>query len=113
MVNYLEQTPDRMNRVFAALSDPTRRMVLSQLEAEGPQSVTALAGPLSIKMPTVLKHLGVLDDAGLIQREKSGRVVTVSLSPEPLAEASAWLQRYERFWADRLDRLGRLVEQGD
>ena len=100
-----------MNRVFAALADPTRRAVLSQLEEHGPLSVSALARPLPIGMPTVLKHLGVLDDAGLIRRAKQGRVVTVTLSPEPLAEAQAWLSRYQRFWTDRLDRLGRFLEE--
>ena len=111
MANYIESTGgEHIDRVFAALSDPMRRSVLTQLEAEGPLSVTALAKPLPIKMPTVLKHLGVLDDAGLIRREKKGRVVTVTLTPEPMAEAMAWLGRYERFWNERLDRLGRLLE---
>jgi DNA-binding transcriptional ArsR family regulator len=104
--------PHNIDRVFAALADPTRRAVLEQLEARGPLSVTTLARPLPIKMPTVLKHLGVLDDAGLIRREKQGRVVTVSLVPEPLAAAEAWLGRYRRFWVDRLDRLGRFLEDG-
>lgn len=111
MVNYTEAARmERMNRVFAALSDPMRRSVLAQLEAQGPQSVSDLADPLPIKLPTVLKHLGVLDDAGLIHREKRGRVVTITLSPEPMAEAMDWLRRYERFWTDRLDRLGRFLE---
>lgn len=100
-----------MDRIFSALADPMRRAVLSQLESEGPLTVSALAQPLPIKMPTVLKHLGVLDDAGLIRRAKQGRTVTVSLSPEPLAEAQAWLKRYERFWTDQLDRLGRFLEE--
>jgi DNA-binding transcriptional ArsR family regulator len=108
MANYQEPNI-RISRVFTALSDPTRRAVLEQLE-DGPQTVSALAGPLTIGMPTVLKHLGVLDDAGLIRREKKGRVVTVTLQPEPLREASAWLARYERFWTERLDRLGKLLE---
>ena len=99
----------RVSRVFAALSDPTRRAVLEQL-GHGPQTVSALAEPLTIGLPTVLKHLGVLDDAGLIRREKKGRVVTVTLQPEPLREASAWLARYERFWNERLDRLGKFLE---
>lgn len=99
----------QVSRVFSALSDPTRRAVLEQLE-RGPQSVSALAAPLTIGMPTVLKHLGVLDEAGLIRREKKGRVVTVTLQPEPLREASAWLARYERFWNERLDRLGKFLE---
>lgn len=110
MENYSEAEPaERMNRVFAALSDPTRRAVLERLE-EGPRSVSELAKPLPIQMPTVLKHLGVLDDAGLIRREKKGRVVTVTLQPEPLFEAQAWLARYERFWTERLDRLGKFLE---
>jgi DNA-binding transcriptional ArsR family regulator len=111
MENYLDAAGgERMSRVFAALADPTRRAVLEQLE-EGPRTVSDLARPLTIQMPTVLKHLGVLDDAGLVRREKKGRVVTVSLVPEPLSEALAWLQRYERFWADRLDRLGRFLDE--
>jgi DNA-binding transcriptional ArsR family regulator len=110
MANYSEPGSDsQINRIFAAIADPTRRAVLEQLE-DGPQTVSALAGPLTIGMPTVLKHLGVLDDAGLIRREKKGRVVTVTLQPEPLREASAWLARYERFWNERLDRLGRFLE---
>jgi DNA-binding transcriptional ArsR family regulator len=113
MANYPESHDEvRISQVFAAISDPTRRAVLQQLEA-GPQSVSALAEPLTIGLPTVLKHLGVLDDAGLIRREKRGRVVTVTLQPEPLREASAWLARYERFWSERLDRLGRLLEGDD
>ena len=103
--------PERMSRVFAALADPTRRAVLEQLE-EGPRTVSDLARPLTIQMPTVLKHLGVLDDAGLVRREKTGRVVTITLLPEPLSEALSWLKRYERFWTDQLDRLGRFLEDG-
>ena len=108
MENYTHPSA-QVSRVFNALADPTRRAVLEQLE-DGPQSVSALAEPLTIGLPTVLKHLGVLDDAGLIRREKKGRVVTVTLQPEPLREASAWLARYERFWNERLDRLGKFLE---
>ncbi len=100
-----------MSRIFAALADPTRRRVIDRLGAEGPLSVSTLALPLPIKLPTVLKHLGVLDEAGLIRREKQGRVVTVTLVPEPLAAAQAWLERYARFWSQRLDRLERLLEE--
>lgn len=99
-----------MSRVFAALADPTRRRVIDRLGAEGPLSISDLARPLPIRLPTVLKHLGVLDDAGLIRREKQGRVVTVTLVPGPLAAARAWLERYEKFWSQRLDRLERFLE---
>ncbi len=107
MVNHL--TPE-LGRTFAALSDPTRRAILARLEQEGTASITALAEPFAIKLPAVMKHLDVLADAGLIRRSKSGRVVDVRLSPEPLQEAVEWLHRYERFWAPALDRLAAHAE---
>jgi DNA-binding transcriptional ArsR family regulator len=107
MVNY---SIVKLNRTFAALTDSTRRAILARLEAEGPITVSNLAGPLPIKLPAVLKHLGVLEDAGLITRSKAGRIVTVSIDPDPLKDALAWLRRYERFWAPRLDHLARYAE---
>src|SRR3979409_2278073 len=101
MVNYSE----RLNRTFAALVDPTRRAILAQLERQESASVRALAKPHAIKLPAVMKHLDVLDDAGLITRSKAGRTVTVRLSPKPMREAMEWLRRYERFWPDSLERL--------
>ena len=80
MVNY-HQTLDR---TFAALGDPTRRAILARLEREGSATVSQLAQPFSIKLPAVMKHLDVLDDAGLVVRTKTGRTVTVRLSPEPM-----------------------------
>lgn len=102
MVNYGEQ---RLNRVFAALSDPTRRAILARLEHEDALSVSALAEPFAIKLPAVMKHLDVLSDAGLINRSKAGRTVTVEISADPLRKASDWLRRYERFWSESLDRM--------
>jgi len=101
MVNYQQ----RLGRTFAALVDPTRRAILARLEREDGASVTELATPFAIKLPAVMKHLDVLDDAGLITRSKTGRTVTVRLSPEPMREAMNWLRRYERFWSASLDRL--------
>ena len=106
MVNYTDQ----LNRTFAALVDPTRRAILARLEREGGASVSELARPFAIKLPAVMKHLDVLDDAGLITRAKVGRTVTVRLSPEPMKEAMDWLRRYERFWSESLDRLAAYVE---
>jgi DNA-binding transcriptional ArsR family regulator len=106
MVNYHE----RLSRTFAALGDPTRRAILARLEREDGATVSELARPFAIKLPAVMKHLDVLDDAGLIARTKAGRVVTVRLAPEPMREAVAWLQRYERFWSSRLDRLAAFAE---
>ena len=106
MVNYSE----RLDRTFAALVDPTRRAILARLEREESASVSALAQPFVIKLPAVMKHLDVLDDAGLITRTKVGRTVTIQLRPEPIREAVNWLRRYERFWSISLDRLAAYVE---
>src|SRR5882757_1571005 len=99
MVNH----PERLDRTFAALVDPTRRAILAQLERQDGASITELAEPFTIKLPAVMKHLDVLDDAGLITRSKSGRTVTVRLRPQPMREAMDWLRRYERFWSSSLD----------
>jgi DNA-binding transcriptional ArsR family regulator len=106
MVNY----PAQLNRTFAALVDPTRRAILARLEREDGASITELAKPFAIKLPAVMKHLDVLGDAGLVTRSKTGRTVTVRLSPEPMREAMDWLRRYERFWSASLDRLAAYAE---
>ncbi len=100
----------RLDLIFSALSDPTRRAILARLERENGLSVSELAHPFDIKLPAVMKHLDVLADAGLIHRSKVGRTVTVELEPDPLKGAVDWLQRYERFWSPRLDRLARYAE---
>jgi DNA-binding transcriptional ArsR family regulator len=99
-----------LDRTFAALVDPTRRAILARLERGDGASVSELARPFAIKLPAVMKHLDVLDNAGLITRSKVGRTVTVRLSPEPIKEAMTWLRRYERFWSGRLDRLAAYAE---
>jgi DNA-binding transcriptional ArsR family regulator len=102
---------ERLDRTFAALTDPSRRAILARLEREEQgATVSDLARPLPIKMPAVMKHLDVLDDAGLIMRSKEGRTVTVRLAPRPMREAMEWLRRYERFWSGSLDRLTALAE---
>ena len=107
MVNYGE---GRLDRVFAALSDPTRRAVLSRLARSRPLSVTALAEPFDLKLHTVMKHLDVLADAGLIRRAKTGRTVHVEIADGSLQSAAQWLQRQERFWSASLDRLAAYAE---
>ena len=106
MVNY----SDSLGRTFAALVDPTRRAILARLEEQGEATVSDLARPFAIKLPAVMKHLDVLDAAGLVTRAKAGRTVTVSLRPDPLRAARDWLARYERFWTASLDRLAAFVE---
>jgi DNA-binding transcriptional ArsR family regulator len=100
----------QLDRTFAALVDPTRRAILGRLEQEGSLSIGELARPFAIKLPAVMKHLDVLDSAGLIARSKNGRTVAVRLAPEPMEEAMKWLRRYERFWSVRLDRLAAYAE---
>ncbi|HLZ75978.1 metalloregulator ArsR/SmtB family transcription factor [Phenylobacterium sp.] len=107
MVNY---SPS-LDRTFAALTDPTRRAILARLETQESASVSDLAQPFAIKLPAVMKHLDVLDEAGLISRSKTGRTVTVRLRPEPMREAMDWLARYERFWSASLDRLTAQAEK--
>ncbi|HEY1697847.1 MAG TPA: metalloregulator ArsR/SmtB family transcription factor [Polyangiaceae bacterium] len=108
MVNYRSADLDR---VFATLADPTRRAILDRLEREESLSVGELAEPFAIKLPAVMKHLDVLDAAGLITRAKHGRTVDVRLTSAPLRKAAAWLHRYERFWGPRLDRLAAHAER--
>ena len=107
MVNYYQH----LDRTFAALVDPTRRAILARLEREGEASVSELARPFAIKLPAVMKHLDVLDNAELIARSKTGRTVIVRLNPEPMRAAIKWLRRYERFWSRSLDRLAAYAER--
>ncbi|MGH7619038.1 MAG: ArsR/SmtB family transcription factor, partial [Gemmatimonadaceae bacterium] len=88
MVNYAE---DRLDRVFAALSDPTRRAVLARLARVQSLSITAIAEPFDIKLPAVMKHLDVLAEVGLIRRTKTGRTVNVAIAPASLKPAVLWL----------------------
>ncbi|MPZ56635.1 MAG: metalloregulator ArsR/SmtB family transcription factor [Rhizobiales bacterium] len=108
MVNYRTEPLDR---VFAALADPTRRALVTRLGEAGQLSVSELARPFSVSLPAVMKHLDVLSDAGLITRSKSGRTVACKLTGAPMEQAVDWLNRYQRFWSERLDRLAAFVEE--
>lgn len=87
--------------------------MLAQLARQGEASVSDLAVALPIGLPTVMKHLAVLQRAGLVSRRKSGRVVTVTLLPEAMTEAQAWLDRTTAFWTGRIDQLVAIVEEED
>jgi DNA-binding transcriptional ArsR family regulator len=97
-----------LDETFAALSDPTRREMLVSL-ADGDRSVSELAEPFAMSLPAISKHLGVLERAGLITREREGRVRRCHLEREPLADALEWIAHYGRFWEERLDSLERLL----
>jgi DNA-binding transcriptional ArsR family regulator len=100
-----------LDRVFGALADGTRRSVLEALGGRGSLAVSELAQPHGMSLPGFMKHLRVLESAGLIERNKLGRVVSCELSAAPMREAAAWMQRYERFWSDKLDSLARYLYQ--
>jgi DNA-binding transcriptional ArsR family regulator len=100
-----------LDRTFAALADPTRRALIAQLEREEAMSVSELARPFSISLPAIMKHLDVLSEAGLITRRKIGRTVTCQLAAAPMEQAMHWLEHYQRFWSERLDRLAAFVEE--
>jgi DNA-binding transcriptional ArsR family regulator len=100
-----------LDRTFAALADPTRRALLARLSETEAISVSELAKPFSMSLPAVMKHLDVLSDAGLVSRAKSGRTVSCRLRAEPMRDANEWLNRYQRFWSDRLDQLAAFLEE--
>ncbi len=95
---------DPLTDVMTALSHPSRRDILRRL-AVAPARFTDIARPLDVSLNAVTKHLKLLERAGLIEREKRGREVFVSLRPEPLKLVSSWVHEYERFWNNRLDRF--------
>ncbi|MBN9043831.1 MAG: transcriptional regulator [Rhizobiales bacterium 62-47] len=101
---------DQLDRTFAAIADPTRRALLTQLEGRNDLTVSELAKPFAMSLPAVMKHLDVLSDAGLIARSKTGRTVTCRLTAGPMEDAMQWLSRYQRFWTEQLDRLAAFVE---
>jgi DNA-binding transcriptional ArsR family regulator len=100
-----------LDRTFAALADPTRRALLARLSQTDSLSVSDLAEPFAMSLPAVMKHLDVLWDAGLVTRNKSGRTVACRLRTEPMEKANEWLNRYQRFWTDRLDQLAAFLEK--
>ncbi|TAK44772.1 MAG: ArsR family transcriptional regulator [Betaproteobacteria bacterium] len=107
MVKYSD---DRLDTVFGALADRTRRAILESLAA-GDRAVSELAAPHEMSLPGFMKHLHVLEAAGLVARSKTGRVVSCELSAAPMRTAASWMQRYEKFWSEKLDALGRYLYQ--
>lgn len=96
--------------VFFALGDPTRLAIVSAL-GRGPESVSALAAPFGMALPSFLKHLGVLERCGLVRSEKAGRVRTCTLVPQRLSQAERWIAEQRATWEARSDRMARFAEQ--
>ena len=101
-----------IDRLFRALGDPTRRAILDRL-SERPQSVSGLAAPLGITVTAVAQHLQILEESGLVQTEKVGRVRTCGLAPAGLAAAAQWIGDRRSVWERRLDRLGNVLAEDD
>ena len=100
-----------LDRVFAAVADPTRRAILAALEPK-PVTIGKLAAPFSVSLNAISKHVMILERAGLVRREIVGREHRCHLETEPLREATAWLEHYRRFWDIRLDGLERHILAG-
>lgn len=94
----------RLDQVFQALADPTRRAVLARLST-GATSTSELATPFKMALPSFTQHLGVLEDCGLVRSRKDGRVRTYELTPQPLKAAEHWIARQRAMWEKRLDQL--------
>jgi DNA-binding transcriptional ArsR family regulator len=101
---------ERLNAIFAALADPTRRAILARLR-QGEASVTELAAPFAMSQPAVSKHLKVLEQAGLISRGRDAQWRPCRLEAEPLKEAVDWIGQYRQFWSERHDRLDELLRE--
>jgi DNA-binding transcriptional ArsR family regulator len=106
----MQPTGYQLDATFAALADPTRRAILARL-ASGDASVTELAEPFDMSQPAISKHLKVLERAGLISRGQDAQRRPRRLEAQPLAEATAWLEHYRRFWTRNFERLDILLDQ--
>lgn len=110
LVSHMAKHEPDLSLLFQALSDPTRRAMLARL-ATGPAAVSDLARPTGLRLPTVMRHLEVLEDAGLISTAKDGRVRSCALVPQALAPVRSWLEEQRLLWDARLDRLEDYVMQ--
>lgn len=106
MVKYLQS----LDSTFGALADPTRRAILASLML-GEASISGLAEPHRMSLPAVMKHVRVLQKAGLVSQKKVGRTRFCQLAPTPLKAAEAWIAQYRRFWEGAFDSLERFLSQ--
>jgi DNA-binding transcriptional ArsR family regulator len=101
---------ERLDLVFGALADHTRRQILTRL-ATGSATVGELADPFTISRPAISKHLRVLERAHLVRRARDGRISRCGLDAAPLKDAAEWVERYRKFWEEQLDALSRYLER--
>ena len=107
---HMPKQNEALDRVFHALADPTRRAIVAQL-TQGPASVSDLARPLPMALPSVVQHLRVLEEGGLIRSEKVGRVRTCRIEPAALTQAEQWIMAQRAVWEGRLDRLEAYLQE--
>jgi len=108
ILSLMEQYSEQLDGIFQALADPTRRAVLGRL-GEGPASITDLAKPFDMALPSFMKHIRFLEDSGLIQTRKEGRVRTCAIDKKQFAVVESWLTAQRAIWEGRADRLERFV----
>ncbi len=110
LVGYKQMSPAHLDATFAALADPTRRAILGRL-ASGEASVAELAKPFKMSQPAISKHLKVLERAGLVSRGLDAQRRPRKLEAAPLAEATAWLEKYRQFWEQAYGQLDALLDE--
>ncbi len=103
-------TPERLDRLFAALADGSRRAMVDQL-SRGPASVSELAKPLDIALPSAVKHLAVLEAGGLVRSDKAGRVRTYRIAPDAFSGLEAWVAERKAMWHRQFDALDALLQE--
>jgi DNA-binding transcriptional ArsR family regulator len=106
----VEDRSKLLDRTFGALADPTRRRILAQL-AKGGECVTDLARPHAMSLAAVSKHLIVLEKAGLVKRQRKGRVHSLTLEAKPMQKAQEWIERYRKFWETNLDQFEKYLDK--
>ncbi|MDH3428139.1 MAG: metalloregulator ArsR/SmtB family transcription factor [Gemmatimonadota bacterium] len=105
-------TNRELDRTFGALADPIRRAILVQL-SQGDATVGELAAPFDVSRPAISKHLRVLERAGLVTRDRDGRLTRCALDAVPMRDAADWVESYRRFWEEKLDALARYLDNDD
>jgi DNA-binding transcriptional ArsR family regulator len=101
-----------LDHTLAALADPTRRAILARL-ADGETRVTEVARPFAVSLNAISKHIAILENAGLVQRRRQGREHLISLDPQPLDEAAAWIDAHRALWKGRLETLAAILDARD
>ena len=108
ILSLMDQYEERLNEVFQALADPTRRSVLTRL-GRGPASISELARPFDMALPSFMKHIHALEESGLIRTRKQGRVRTCAIEKDRLGLVESWLSAQRALWEGRADRLEQFV----